>query len=84
MDAATSAARLSSVRRPSLPAGRQIAIDRVTKGGGIRCIVLPFDTLSALMMTLPRMLQFALDQWFMGAVQTMGSDASSHLEAVVA
>jgi hypothetical protein len=57
--------------------GTQIAIDLVTKDSGERRIVLPVDTLSALMMTLPRMLQSALDRRFpdgsLRVVQPLGN-----------
>jgi hypothetical protein len=47
-----------------LSGGTQIAIDMVTQDSGPRRIVLPVDSLLALMMTRPRMLQCALDQRF--------------------
>lgn len=47
-----------------LSGGTQIAIDMITQESGTRRIILPIDTLSALMTTLPRMLQSALDQRF--------------------
>jgi hypothetical protein len=47
-----------------LPGGTQICLDFVAADGGVHRIVLPVDTLSGLMMTLPRMLQSALDQRF--------------------
>jgi hypothetical protein len=47
-----------------LPGGTQICLDFVAIDGGTHRIVLPFDVLSGLMMTLPRMLQSALDERF--------------------
>ncbi|HEY0185813.1 MAG TPA: hypothetical protein VGC09_23670 [Rhodopila sp.] len=47
-----------------LPGGTQISLDLVAIDGGTHRIVLPVDALSGLMMTLPRMLQSALDQRF--------------------
>jgi hypothetical protein len=47
-----------------LPGGTQISLDFVAYDGGTHRIVLPVDTLSGLMMTLPRMLQSALDERF--------------------
>jgi len=47
-----------------LSGGTLIAIDMKTEDSGTRRIVLPVDTLSGLLMTLPRMLQSALDQRF--------------------
>lgn len=47
-----------------LPGGTQICLDFVAIDGGKHRIVLPVDTLSGLMMTLPRMLQSALDERF--------------------
>jgi hypothetical protein len=49
-----------------LPGGTQIALDFVAIDGGTHRIVLPVDALSGLMMTLPRMLQSALDERFPG------------------
>jgi hypothetical protein len=45
-----------------LPGGTQICLDFTAIDGGMHCIVLPVDALSGLMMTLPRMLQSALDE----------------------
>jgi hypothetical protein len=47
-----------------LPGGTQICLDFVAIDGGTHRIVLPFDVLSGLMMTLPQMLQTALDERF--------------------
>jgi hypothetical protein len=47
-----------------LPDGTRIAIDLVAQGNTLRRVVLPVEILSALMMTLPRMLQSALDRQF--------------------
>ncbi len=47
-----------------LPGGTQISIDVVSVDGLTHRIVLPVDALSGLMMTLPRMLQSALDERF--------------------
>jgi hypothetical protein len=47
-----------------LPGGNQISLDFVAIDGGTHRIVLPVDALSGLMMTLPRMLQSALDERF--------------------
>jgi hypothetical protein len=47
-----------------LPGGTEIALDFVAGNGGKHRIVLPVDSLSGLMMTLPRMLQSALDERF--------------------
>lgn len=47
-----------------LPGGRKISLDFVAANGESHRIVLPVETLSGLMMTLPRMLQSALDQRF--------------------
>jgi hypothetical protein len=47
-----------------LPGGTQIRLDFITSDGATHRIVLPFDALSGLMMTLPRMLQSALDERF--------------------
>ena len=47
-----------------LPGGTQVRLDFVAADGRTHCIVLPFDALSGLMMTLPRMLQSALDAQF--------------------
>ncbi|MDR3538650.1 MAG: hypothetical protein P4L71_19295 [Acetobacteraceae bacterium] len=44
-----------------LPGGTQIALDIAASDGGTHRIVLPVETLSGLLMTLPRMLQSALD-----------------------
>jgi hypothetical protein len=60
-----------------LPGGTQISLDFVAIGGGTHRIVLPADTLSGLMMTLPRMLKSALDERFPGGsfrvVQALGN-----------
>ena len=47
-----------------LTGGNRIALDFVATDGESHSIVLPVDTLSGLMMTLPRMLQSALDERF--------------------
>jgi hypothetical protein len=47
-----------------LPGGTQISLDFIAIDGGTHRIVLPVDALSGLMMTLPRMLQTALDERF--------------------
>jgi hypothetical protein len=47
-----------------LPGGTQIRLDFTAADGRTHHIVLPFDTLSGLLMTLPRMLQSALDARF--------------------
>jgi hypothetical protein len=47
-----------------LPGGTRISLDFVALDGETHRIVLPVDTLSGLMMTLPRMLQSALDERF--------------------
>jgi hypothetical protein len=49
-----------------LPGGTQICLDFIAIDGGTQRIVLPVDALSGLMMTLPRMLQSALDERFPG------------------
>jgi hypothetical protein len=46
------------------PGGTQISLDFIGIDGGAHRIVLPFDALSGLMMTLPRMVQSALDERF--------------------
>jgi hypothetical protein len=59
-----------------LPGGTQISLDFIAVDGGTHRIVLPVDALSGLMMTLPRMLQSALDERFPGGslriVQRLG------------
>jgi hypothetical protein len=47
-----------------LPGGTEIALDFDSVDGESHRIVLPINTLSGLMMTLPRMLQSALDTRF--------------------
>ena len=47
-----------------LPGGNRIALDFVATDGGSHSIVLSVDALSGLMMTLPLMLQTALDERF--------------------
>jgi hypothetical protein len=47
-----------------LPGGIHVSLDFVASDGGTYRIVLPVDSLSGLMMTLPRMLQSALDSRF--------------------
>jgi hypothetical protein len=47
-----------------LPGGTQIALEFAAIDGGKHRIILPVDSLSGLLMTLPRMLQTALDERF--------------------
>ena len=47
-----------------LPGGTQISLDFIAMDGATHRIVLPVDALSGLMMTLPRMVQSALDEGF--------------------
>ena len=47
-----------------LPGGTRIRLEFAAKDGTIQGIVLPFDALTGLLMTLPRMLQTALDARF--------------------
>lgn len=47
-----------------LPGGTRIRLDFAGSDGTIHRIVLPFDALTGLLMTLPRMLQTALDTRF--------------------
>jgi len=47
-----------------LAGGTRIRLDFTDRDGTTRAIVLPFDALSGLLMTLPRMLQTALDARF--------------------
>lgn len=49
-----------------LPGGDRIGLDFVARDGRSHRIALPFDALSGLLMTLPRMLQAALDARFAG------------------
>jgi hypothetical protein len=49
-----------------LPGGTQISLDLVSIDGGAHRIILPVEVLSGLLMTLPRMLQSALDERFPG------------------
>ena len=60
-----------------LPGGTQIRLDFAAADGRTHCIVLPFDALSGLLMTLPRMLQSALDARFadssLRVVQRLGA-----------
>ncbi len=44
-----------------LPGGERIRLDLAAADGAEHSVVLPFDALSSLLMTLPRMLQAALD-----------------------
>jgi hypothetical protein len=44
-----------------MPGGADVRPDLSTADGKTRSVVLPFDALSSLLMTLPRMLQAALD-----------------------
>jgi hypothetical protein len=59
-----------------LPGGTQICLDLTLTDGRTHAVVLPFDALSGLMMTLPRMLQSALNERFgdgsMRVVQPLG------------
>src|ERR1700692_1822685 len=59
-----------------LPGGTQVSLDLIAIDGATHRIVLPVDALSGLMMTLPRMLQSALDERFPGGslriVQRLG------------
>jgi hypothetical protein len=45
-----------------MPGGSDIRLDLTTADGATCSVILPFDALSSLLMTLPRMLQAALDQ----------------------
>src|SRR5271156_3686444 len=67
-----------------LSGGTQIRLDFVATNGRTHSIVLPFDTLSGLMMTLPRMLQSALDARFadgsLRVVQRLGAWRLEQLE----
>jgi hypothetical protein len=47
-----------------VPGGQQVSLDFVAADGRTQRLVLPVDVLSGLMMTLPRMLQSALDERF--------------------
>jgi hypothetical protein len=64
--------------------GTQISLDFIAIDGGSHRIVLPVDTLSGLMMTLPRMLQSPLDERFPGGslriVQRLGKWQLEHEE----
>jgi hypothetical protein len=68
-----------------LPGGTQIRLDFAATEGRTHRIVLPFDTLSGLMMTLPRMLQSALDARFadgsLRVVQRLGAWQLEQLES---
>jgi hypothetical protein len=59
-----------------LPGGTQICLDLTLVDGKTHAVVLPFDALSGLMMTLPRILQRALNERFgdrsMRVVQPLG------------
>lgn len=67
-----------------LPGGTQCRLDFVAADGRMHRIVLPFDTLSGLLMTLPRMLQSALDARFadgsLRLVQRLGAWHIEHME----
>jgi hypothetical protein len=67
-----------------LPGGTQIRLDFTAADGRTHRIVLPFDTLSGLLMTLPRMLQSALDARFsdgsLRVVQRLGAWRLEQLE----
>lgn len=60
-----------------LPGGMQVRLDLEAGDGEIRAIVLPFDALTSLLLTLPRMLQTALDERFadgsLRIVQNLGN-----------
>ena len=60
-----------------LPGGEQICLDFTANDGDTHRIVLPFDALTGLLMTLPRMLQTALDERFpdgsLRVVQPLGA-----------
>ncbi len=47
-----------------LPGGEQVCLAFAATGGETHRIVLPFDALTGLLMTLPRILQLALDERF--------------------
>ena len=68
MEAALNEARLIEGRQLTgwvvLPGGTRIRLDFTSKDGTTHRIVLPFDALTGLLMTLPRMLQTALDTRF--------------------
>jgi hypothetical protein len=68
MDAASNEARLIEGRQLTawavLPGGTRIRLDFTGNDGTTHRIVLPFDALTGLLMTLPRMLQTALDTRF--------------------
>lgn len=59
-----------------LPGGTWICLDLTLTDGKTHAVILPFDALSGLMMTLPRMLQCALNEKFgdgsMRVVQPLG------------
>jgi hypothetical protein len=59
-----------------LPGGTEICLDLTLTDGKTHAVVLPFDALSGLMMTLPRILQSALNERFgdgsMRVVQPLG------------
>ena len=67
-----------------LPGGTQIRLDFTAADGRTHRIVPPFDTLSGLLMTLPRMLQSALDARFadgsLRVVQRLGAWQLEQLE----
>ena len=68
-----------------LPGGTRIQLDFTSNDGTTHRIVLPFDALSGLLMTLPRMLQTALDTRFADGslrfVQRLGGWALEHVES---
>jgi hypothetical protein len=47
-----------------LPGGERVCLGFMANGGEAHRIVLPFEALTGLLMTLPRMLQAALDERF--------------------
>jgi hypothetical protein len=51
-----------------LPGGNHVALGFAKDGGEQQCLVLPIDALTGLLMTLPRILQSALDQRAPGGV----------------
>lgn len=64
-----------------LPGGTQISLDFVAIDGELHRVVFPVDALSGLMMTLPGMLQSALDERFPGrCMRIIQQLARWHLE----
>ena len=60
-DGATPIEGRQLMRWAVMPGGADIRLDLSTADGNTRSVVLPFNALSSLLMTLPRMLQAALD-----------------------